>query len=87
MVKILFRKIVKTVFFFIIMLFVARSLSKPEVYINHSLVDKLALLISGDVNIESVYDVYFYIDISVSVVITTIIYMVIMKIISKKRSK
>lgn len=87
MMQTLARKIVKAVFFFIIMFFVARSLSKPEDYVNHVLVDKLAQLISGDVNIESVYDAYFYIDISVVVVITTIIYMVIMKIISKKRNK
>lgn len=87
MVQTLARKIVKAVFFFIIMFSVARSLSKPEDYVNHALVDKLAQLISGDVNAESVYDAYFYIDISVVVVITTIIYMVTMKIISKKRNK
>lgn len=74
MVQTLARKIVKAVFFFIIMFSVARSLSKPEDYVNHALVDKLAPLISGDVNAESVYDAYFYIDISVVVVITTIIY-------------
>lgn len=87
MVQTIARKIAKTVFFFIIMFFVARSLSKPEDYVNHDLVDKLAQFISGDVNAESVYDAYFYIDISVVVVITTTIYMVIMKIISKKRNK
>lgn len=87
MVQTLVRKIVKAVFFFIIMLSVARSLSKSEDYVNHALVDKLAQLISGDVNAESVYDAYFYIDISVVVVITTTIYMITMKIISKKRNK
>ena len=81
------RRAAKTIFFFIIMFAVARMLGNPEIYINHTLASKLALLISGDVNAESIYDAYFYIDASSVLVITTGIYIVVMKLINKTRKK
>ncbi|EOS93909.1 hypothetical protein ETR_16587 [Erwinia tracheiphila PSU-1] len=66
---------------------VARILSDPEIYINHTLASRLALLISGDVNAESIYDAYFYIDVASVLIITTGIYIVVMKLINKIRKK
>jgi len=62
-------------------------LGNPEIYINNTLASRLALLISGDVNAESIYDAYFYIDVSSVLVITTGIYIVVMKLINKTRKK
>ncbi|HAT1614409.1 TPA: hypothetical protein I8Y09_001090 [Raoultella ornithinolytica] len=69
------------------MLAVARSLGNPEIYINHDLASKTAQLISGDVNAETIYDAYFYIDVASVLAITTVIYFITMKLIRKIRSK
>ncbi|ECR8695628.1 hypothetical protein NUZ30_004417 [Salmonella enterica] len=66
---------------------VARILGNPENYINHTLASRLALFISGDVNAESIYDAYFYIDFSSVLIIATGIYIVVMKLINKIRKK
>ncbi|AXF76974.1 hypothetical protein LU604_04830 [Erwinia tracheiphila] len=87
MAQTLARRLAKTIFFLIIMFAVARILSDPEIYINHTLASRLALLISGDVNAESIYDAYFYIDVASVLIITTGIYIVVMKLINKIRKK
>ncbi|EKE8357864.1 hypothetical protein OWY67_004858 [Salmonella enterica] len=66
---------------------VARTLGNPEIFINHDLASKLAQLISGDVNSESMYDAFFYLDVVSVVAITTIIYITAMKLIRKIRNK
>ncbi|EJE9489041.1 hypothetical protein RRS04_004644 [Klebsiella aerogenes] len=66
---------------------VARTLGNPEIFINHDLARKLAQLISGDVNAESMYDAFFYLDVVSVVAITTIIYITAMKLIRKIRNK
>lgn len=65
------------------MFVVAWILGNPEIYINHTLASRLALLISSDVNAESIYDAYFYIDVASVLIITTGIYIVAMKLIKK----
>ncbi len=69
------------------MFVVAWILDNPEIYINHTLASRLALLISSDVNAESIYDAYFYIDVASVLIITTGIYIVAMKLIKKIRKK
>lgn len=81
------RRAAKTIFFLIIMFVVAWILGNPEIYINHTLASRLALLISSDVNAESIYDAYFYIDVASVLIITTGIYIVAMKLIKKIRKK
>ncbi|EMT0530664.1 hypothetical protein WMB34_004307 [Enterobacter kobei] len=66
---------------------VARALGNPEIFISHDLASYLAQLISGDVNAESMYDAYFYLDVVSVVTITTIIYLTAMKLIRKIRNK
>lgn len=86
MARMLARRATKTVFF-IIMFVIARTLGSPEGYINHALASKLALLISGDVNAESIYDAYFYIDFSSVFIITTGIYIIVIKLINRTRKQ
>lgn len=87
MAQTLAHRAAKTIFFIIIMFAVARILGNPEIYINHTLASRLALFISGDVNAESIYDAYFYIDFSSVLIIATGIYIVVMKLINKIRKK
>lgn len=87
MAQTLARRAAKTIFFLIIMFVVAWIFGNPEIYINHTLASRLALLISSDVNAESIYDAYFYIDVASVLIITTGIYIVAMKLIKKIRKK
>lgn len=87
MAQALARRAAKTVFFIIMMIAVARILGNPEIYINHILASKLALLISGDINAESIYDAYFYLDVVSVLIITTGIYIIAIKLLSKIRKK
>jgi len=83
MARKLARRTAKTAFFLIVMFVVARSIGNPEMYVNHDLASKLAQLVSGDVNAESIYDAYFYIDVATVMSITTAIYLIAMKLIKK----
>lgn len=69
------------------MIAVTQILGNPESYINHTFASKLALFISGDVNAESIYDTYFYIDVFSVLIITIAMYMIAMKLINKIRKK
>lgn len=77
------RKGAKLIFFILIFLVVGKCMVNPYIYINHGLASKLAQLFSGDVNAESLYDAYFYIDIASVIVITTAIYMISLFVIVK----
>lgn len=87
MARILARRMVKMIIFIIITLVVARSFGRQEAYINHDLASKLALFISGDVNAESIYDAYFYIDITSVFSVSIIIYIIVMMLFNKVRNK
>lgn len=86
-IKTLARRAAKIAFYVVVMFIVARFLGNPEIYINHDLASKLAQLIGGDVNAETLYDAYFYLDVGSVVAITTTIYFITMKLIRKTRSK
>lgn len=87
MARTLARRVAKIVLFVLVMFAVARISGNPEIFINYDLASKIAQLISGDVNAESMYDAYFYIDIVSVVAITAVIYLITMKLIRKIRSK
>jgi len=84
---ILARKATKIIFFIMIMLVVGRTLGDPESYVDHELAKKIAQLIGGDINSESLYDAYFHIDFFTVITTTTAIYIFSMKLIKKIRSK
>lgn len=87
MARTLARRLLKIAFFVLVMFAVARALGSQETYINHKIGTWVAQTISGDVNAESMYDAYFYIDVICVAVITTVIYLITMKLIRKIRSK
>lgn len=87
MARTLVRRLLKIAFFVLVMFAVARTLGSPEIYINHKVGLWVAQTISGDVNAESMYDAYFYVDIICIVGITTVIYLITMKLSRKIRSK
>lgn len=61
-IKTLIRRIIKVCYFIILLFTVGHLLPPPESYIDYVIVRKVALFISGDVNAESVYDTYSYLD-------------------------
>jgi len=87
MARTLARRLLKIAFFMLVMFAVSRTLGSQETYINHYFGSWVAQTISGDVNAESLYDAYFYIDVICVAVITTVIYLITMKLIRKIRSK
>lgn len=74
MVKTIAFKTAKLIFFIIIFLVVGKCMGDPYIYINHNVASWLAQLLSGDVNAESLYDAYFYIDVTSVTAITLVIY-------------
>ena len=87
MAQTLARRVAKCVFFILITLAVGRSLGGAETYISQNFARKVAVFISGESNIETLYDAYFYIDVVIVVSITTAVYLITMKLIKKIRSK
>jgi len=77
------RKSAKLIFFILIFLVVGKCMVNPYIYINQKLASKLAQLFSGDVNAESLYDAYFYIDVISVIFITIVIYAICLSIFRK----
>lgn len=87
MAQILAHRVAKSLFFIVIMYIVARSLGNPELYVSHDLAHKVAEIISGDINAESVSDAYFYLDVISVLMITTLIYLIAIRLFLKVRRK
>jgi uncharacterized membrane protein YcaP (DUF421 family) len=81
------RRIIKTVFFFLVLLIVGRILGNPELYINESFASKVCEFIYGDVNCETMYDTLFYIDFTTVMLITSLVYIVAVKVIRKIKTR
>ena len=80
-------RLLKIVLFLLTGIVVGHLLGNPEIYINHALASKISDLVYGDVNAETMYDTYFYLDVITMVIITTVIYSITMKLIRKIRNK
>ncbi len=85
MARILARKFAKVTLLITIFITTGRTLSNPDSFISHAFACKLALVISGDINAESIYDAYFYTDVVIVTFITALIYLTIMKTFRKIR--
>lgn len=86
MVLNLARRAAKLFFFLLIMVVTGRTLGGGDKYINVEYARKVAVLINGESNIESIYDAFFYIDFSIVISITIVVYLIIMKLIKIIRS-
>ena len=84
--KVWIRRLLKTVFFILLSIAVARSLGNPEMWINYDFAEKVSNYIYADVNAETMYDVYFYISFITVIFITVIIYILVIKLIKFIRS-
>lgn len=87
MAQVLALRIAKCVFFILITLVVGRSIGCADTYISQDFAHKVAVFISGESNIETLYDAYFYIDFSIVMSSSTAVYLTIMKLIKKTKRK
>lgn len=85
----LVRRTLKVIFYIAISLVVGRSLGSPETWIKSDLANQLGHMIygPGDIGADNFYDLYFYISVIAIFSITSIIYISIMTLVRKKRSK
>jgi hypothetical protein len=83
MVRTIALKIAKLIFFIVIFLVVGKCMPDPYIYINHDIAKSLAHFLSGDVNAESLYDAYFYIDMASVIVITIAIHIMCLFVITR----
>lgn len=79
-------RLLKIVLFLLTGIVVGRALGNPEVYINHEFASKLCNFLHGDINAETMYDTYFYIDFTTVVFTTGVIYFLTLKLIRKIKS-
>ena len=89
MARILARRIAKVALYILLSLVVGRSIGNPETWMNHELASRIGHMLygSGEVGADNFYDLYFYISLIVVFSITTVIYLINMKLIRKIRSK
>jgi len=79
---------ISKIFYFIALFFaVGRAFPKPDIYINNVFAEKICNLLFGSVNADSMYDTSFYIDMSVMLFTTTVIYALTMTLIKNIRNK
>lgn len=83
MVRTIALKIAKMIFFIVIFLLIGKCMPDPYIYINHDIAKSLAQFLSGDVNAESLYDAYFYLDVASVIVITISIYAICLSVVRK----
>ncbi len=74
MARTLARKIAFFIYFIVIMFMVAKSIASPESYIDYSIAMNIAKLVDGEVNADSIYDAFFYIDFLSVLVISVFIF-------------
>ena len=78
-------RLFKTIGFLLISLMVGRTLEPAEFYLNHDVASSVCDFIYGDVNAETLYDTYTYIDILTVFTLTTVIYRLTMLLINRIR--
>lgn len=71
------RRLLKTAFFILVSIAVARLLGNPEIWISYDFAEKIANYIYADVNAETIYDTYFYISFLTVIFITITIYILV----------
>lgn len=80
-------RLLKVALFLLTGMAVGRALGNPEIYVNHEFASSVCNFIYGDVNAETIYDTYFYIDVVTVVSITFAAYFITVKLFNKIRSK
>ncbi|ATA26071.1 hypothetical protein BIY26_19315 [Brenneria goodwinii] len=83
------RRISKITFYALISLIVGRTLGNPEIWFDHELATQIGHMIygAGEIGADNFYDLYFYISVITIFSITTVIYILVMKLLKKIRRK
>ncbi|ROR06235.1 hypothetical protein [Erwinia sp. JUb26] len=81
------RKVIKFAFFILIIFCLGHALPGPEYYISYSFASKFCRFMYGDVNADSLYDAYSFIDWSIMLSIAITVYLITVKFINKIRGK
>lgn len=83
------RRIAKVIFYILLSLVIARILGAPENWISDKFYSWLGHLIygQGEIGADNYYDLYFYVSVITVFSMTTLIYLVTMKLIKKIRRK
>lgn len=80
-------RLLKTVWYLLISLAIARTLGPTATYLDHDVASAICDFIYGDVNAETMYETYINIDILIVLSLTTVIYLLTMKLFNKIRKK
>lgn len=74
------RKIIKLLYLILIIFCLGHALPGPENYISYDLASKFCRVIYGDVNAESLYDAYSFIDWIIMLFIAITVYIITIKL-------
>lgn len=79
----LVRRALKIAFYLLLSVCVGRAMGSPEIWMNHSAAHWIGHLLygPGEIGADNFYDLYFYISILTVFPITTVIYILTMKLI------
>lgn len=85
----LVRRISKVIFFCTILLIIGRTVGNPEIWLDHDLATRIAKVFYGDgeIGAENFYDFYLYISVITVFSITTVIYILTMKLFKKIKQR
>ncbi|BDH47695.1 hypothetical protein TUM12370_37390 [Salmonella enterica subsp. enterica serovar Choleraesuis] len=89
MAQIIARRVAKITLYILLSLVVGRTIGPPEIWLDHDLATRLALIIygPGDIGCENFDDFYFYVSVITIFSITTVSYILTIKLIRKIRSR
>lgn len=89
MARTLVRRFIKVIFYLILMVVIGRTLGPSEIWLDRAWALRLGIALygPGEVGADNFYDLYFYIDVLSNLIITTPIYLITMKLISRVRSR
>ena len=88
-ITVLVRRLSKITFYILLSLIVGRTLGNPEEWLDHELASRIGHIFygNGEIGADRFYDLYFYISVISVFSITTIIYIIAMKLSLKIRVK
>lgn len=81
------RKISKIIYFILLFLVLGRALPRPEIYLDYDIARDTCHFLFGSVNADTMYDTFFYISLIIVICLSTVLYIITLKLISTIRSK
>ncbi|WP_228715099.1 hypothetical protein [Klebsiella quasipneumoniae] len=81
------RKISKIIYFILLFLGLGRALPRPEIYLDYDIARDVCHFLFGSENADTMYDTFFYISLIIVIFLSTVLYIMTLKLISTIRSK